>query len=139
MRAYGCSDDKIAHYVCRRTTHPIAPNGHLDDPAWKFAERSTRFVDMVTGEPGLYGTHAAAVWDEEYLYVGFWIEEPYVRAGLTERDGLVFLENDVELFIDGGDCYYEFEVNALGTIYEVFYIWQDAYGGRPELDRKSVV
>ncbi|MHA1911203.1 MAG: carbohydrate-binding family 9-like protein, partial [Candidatus Kariarchaeaceae archaeon] len=37
------------------------------------------------------------------------------------------LENDVEVFIDGGDCYYEFEINALGTIYEVFFIWQDAY------------
>jgi len=45
---------------------------------------------------------------------------------------LIFRENDVEVFIDGGDCYYEFEINALGTIYEVFFIWQDAYkrGGR---------
>ena len=45
----------------------------------------------------------------------------------------------MEVFIDGGDCYYEFEINALGTIYEVFLIWQDAYrrGGRfdtPEFD-----
>jgi hypothetical protein len=31
---------------------------------------------------------AAALWDDEYLYVGFWIEEPFVRARLTERDAL---------------------------------------------------
>ena len=33
----------------------------------------------------------------------------------------------MEVFIAGKDCYYEFEINALGTVYEVFFIWQDAY------------
>ncbi len=52
------------------------------------------------------------------------------------------MENDVEVFIDGGDCYYELEINALNTIYEVFFIWQDAYqrGSRfdvPEFDLLS--
>jgi len=112
--------------MCRRTTQPPSMNGRLDSPAWQRAERSPRFVDMVTGEPGFFGTEAAALWDDEYLYVGFWIEEPFVRARLTERDALIFQESDVEVFIDGGDCYYEFEINALGTIYEVFFIWKDA-------------
>ena len=57
---------------------------------------------------------------------------PRCRAELTERDAIIFQENDIEVFIDGGDCYYEFEMNALGTIYEVFFIWKDAFrrGGR---------
>ena len=38
-----------------------------------------------------------------------------------------FLESDLEVFIDGGDCYYELEVNAANTVYEVFFIWKDAY------------
>lgn len=33
----------------------------------------------------------------------------------------------MEVFIDGGDCCYEFEINALNTVYEVFFIWQEAY------------
>lgn len=82
---------------------------------------------MVTGAPAPFDTRAAALWDDENLYIGFWIQEPYVQASLTERDSLVFMENDVEVFIDGGDCYYEFEINALNTIYEVFFIWRDAY------------
>ncbi|TEU14387.1 MAG: hypothetical protein E3J21_16000, partial [Anaerolineales bacterium] len=102
-------------------------DGLLDESSWQKAEKSPRFVDMVTGEPGLFDTRATALWDDDYLYIGFWIEEPYVQAKLTERDSLIFKENDVEVFIDGGDCYYEFEINALGTIYEVFFIWQDAY------------
>ena len=46
------------------------------------------------------------------------------------------------MFIDGGDCYYEFEINALGTIYEVLFLWQDAFQkcsrfGVPEFDVRS--
>ncbi len=114
-------------YICHRTSQPPSLNGRLDSPAWQQVERSPRFVDMATGEPAFFGTQAAALWDDDYLYVGFWIEEPFVRAKLTERDSLIFQENDVEVFIDGGDCYYEFEINALGTIYEVFFIWKDAH------------
>ncbi len=114
-------------YVCRRTASRPTLNGRLDHPSWRSAEKSPRFVDMVSGEPGYFDTRAAALWDDDFLYVAFWAEEPFVRASLTERDSLVFLENDLELFIDGGDCYYEFEVNALGTVYEVFFIWKDAF------------
>ena len=99
---------------------------------WQAADQSPRFTDMVTGEPGFYDTRAAALWDDEYLYVGFRAEEPFVRATLTERDSLLFQENDLELFIDGGDCYYELEINALGTIYEVLFVWRDAFNARPE-------
>lgn len=140
MRSYGVGDETIAHYTCRRASGPIRIDGNLDKPAWRTAERSPRFVDMVTGEPGFLGTQAAALWDDDNLYVGFWIDEPSVKAAQTERDSLVFLENDVEVFVDGGDCYYEFEINALGTVYEVFYIWQDSYERRrselagPEFD-----
>jgi hypothetical protein len=117
-----------AEYICRRAASRPTLNGRLDHASWHAAGKSPRFVDMVSGEPGFYDTRAAALWDDEFLYVGFWAEEPFVRASLTERDSLIFLENDLELFIDGGDCYYEFEVNALGTVYEVFFIWKDAFG-----------
>ena len=79
-----------------------------------------RFVDMISGVPGFFNTQAAALWDDEALYIAFWIEEPFVEARLTQRDSTIFQENDVEVFIDGGDCYYEFEINALNTVYEVF-------------------
>lgn len=126
-------------YTCYRLRAPLAVDGHLTEAAWQRAPKSPRFVDMVTGQPAHFDTRAAAVWDDENLYVGFWIEEPFVEAHLTERDSLIFMENDVEVFIDGGDCYYEFEINAHNTVYEVFFIWQDAYtrGGQfdvPEFD-----
>jgi len=134
--------DDVAHYTCYRTHQPLTIDGHLQEAAWQIAPKSPRFVDMVTGDPGHFDTRAAALWDDQNLYIAFWIEEPFVEAHLTERDSIIFMENDVEVFIDGGDCYYEFEINALNTVYEVFFIWQDAYqrGGKfdvPEFDLLS--
>ncbi len=106
-------------YTCHRTA---------GEPDWDRAPRSPRFVDMVSAEPAWFDTRAAMLWDDQNLYVKFWGDSPCIEAHQTERDSLVFLESDFELFIDGGDAYYEFEINALNTIYEVFFIWKDAYG-----------
>lgn len=138
-KKYLCDENQAAHYMCRKIETTITINGDVNKPEWKDAEKSERFVDMVTGEPGLYDTRSAALWNDENLYMAFWAEEPFVTATQKERDSIIFLENDLEVFIDGGDCYYELEVNALNTIYEVFFIWKDAYkkGSRfdvPEFD-----
>lgn len=139
---YGCNEEDLGHYTCFRVNEPLPIDGKLEHRKWQMAPRSPRFVDMVSGTPGFFDTRMAALWDQDYFYVGFWVEEPNVCANITERDDFVYNENDVEIFIDGGDCYYEFQVNAMGTIYEVFYIWQTAYkpGGRfdcPEFDLKT--
>jgi len=137
--AYGCPESELFHYTCLRTARPPVVDGRLDEACWKSAPRSPRFVDLVTGRPGFLDTRLAALWDEQNFYVAYWIDEPDVRAGLKARDSFIWTENDVELFIAGKDGYYEFQINALGTIYEVFYLWQDAHkkGGffdRPEFD-----
>ncbi len=139
---YGCPESDLERYLCLRTPRRIAVDGNLDKPEWRAAPRSRRFVDLVTGVPGFLDTRMAALWDDERLYVALWAEEPNVRAALAERDALVWTENDLEVFIGGEDCYYEFEINARGTIYEVFYVWQDALKpgsrfDRPEFDLRA--
>ena len=59
--SYGCSAQDVAHYVARRAAGPITIDGRLDEPSWQMAEKSPRFVDMVTGEPGFYDTRAAVL------------------------------------------------------------------------------
>jgi hypothetical protein len=65
-----------------------------------------------------------------------------VQATFTQRDSYIWEDNDVELFIAGQDAYYELEINALGTIFEGFYIWEEAYtaagyAARPEFARDA--
>jgi hypothetical protein len=139
---YGVSEDRLAHLTCRRTEGPVSVDGDLAKAAWEKASRSPRFVDMVSGEPALYDTRVACLWDERCFYVAYWVEEPQVRASLTERDSFVWQDNDVELFVAGDDCYYELEINALGTVYEALFVWQDALRpgsrfDRPELDPRT--
>ena len=124
--SYGCSEENLAHYTCFKTGEAIEIDGRAVESVWEKAPRSNRFVDMVTGEPAFFDTFTSLLWDDEALYLAYWIQEPNVQAGLAERDSLIYTENDVEFFIAGHDCYYELEINALGTIYEALFIWQDA-------------
>jgi hypothetical protein len=116
-----------ARYTCYRAAGPICVDGKLDEPSWKTAPKSSAFVDIVTGEPAWFETRVALLWDDEYLYLGFWAEETDVWGTLTARDSKIYEENDLEVFIAGRDAYYEFEISALNTVYEVFWIWKDAF------------
>jgi hypothetical protein len=138
MTSYGVGPERLAHINARRTPGPIVIDGDLDKPAWREAERSSRFVDMVSGEPALYDTRVACLWDDERFYVAYWVEEPQVRATLTVRDSFVWNDNDVELFVAGDDCYYELELNALNTVYEAFFVWQDALGRGSRFERAGL-
>src|SRR5579864_7169326 len=129
-----------AGYTCYRTAGPIEIDGKLDEESWARAPKSNAFVDIVTGEPAWFDTRVALLWDDENLYAGFRAEENQVWGTLTQRDSKIWEENDLEVFIAGEDGYYEFEINALNTVYEVFWIWKDKflpgtkYFVRPEFD-----
>ena len=138
--SYGYTEEGLKHYTCYRATSPLVIDGRLDETSWQQVPKSPRFEDLEElGRPALYDTKAAMLWDDTYLYVGFWLEEPDIQATLRERDSMICQENDVEVFIAGEDAYFEFELNALGTIMERFYIWQDryleaGYSEHPEFD-----
>lgn len=114
-------------YAAKKIAESIIIDGNLSKVVWQHACWSKRFADMVTGQPGMYNTQSAVLWSDTHLYIAFIAEEPFVEAKQTARDSIVFLENDLEVFIDGGDCYYELEVNAANTVYEVLFIWKDAH------------
>jgi len=122
-----CSDADIPHYIAHKINDTLTVDGKLDEVSWKNASRSKSFTDIISGADAYLDTHAAVLWDDQNLYVGYWIEEPHVTATLTRRDAPIYKNNDVELFIAGQDAYYEFEINSFGTIYEVLFFWMDAY------------
>jgi hypothetical protein len=80
---------------------PIVVDGRLDEASWRLAPKSTPFVDIVTGEPAWFDTRVALLWDDDYLYFGFWVEETDVWGTMTKRDSKIWEENDVEVFIGG--------------------------------------
>jgi hypothetical protein len=68
-------------------------------------------------------TGAKLLWDDEYLYVAAHLEEPHLWATLTERDAIIYRDHDFEVFLDpegDGVGYYEFEINSLGTMLDLY-------------------
>ncbi len=112
-------------YVCYRSAIPIIMDGKLDDESWDKAEWTSLFVDIegdLKPKP-FHNTQGKMLWDDEYFYFGFELEEPHLWATLTERNAVIYNDNDIEIFIDpDGDThnYYELEVNAFGTEWDLF-------------------
>ncbi len=111
-------------YVCQRAFTPPVVDGMLDEDVWKMAVRTEPFVDIQGGarHAPRFETTAAMLWDEDYFYVAAWMIEPHVWAKLTDRDAVIYHDNDFEVFIDpDADTheYYELEVNAFGTEWDL--------------------
>lgn len=112
-------------YVCHRTSVPIVIDGKLSDDSWQTAPWTHDFQD-IEGEAKprpTFRTRAKMLWDQNYFYVAAEIEEPHVWGTITQRDAVIFQDNDFEVFIDpNGDNheYYEFEMNSLNTVWDLF-------------------
>ena len=124
---FPCPMNEFQHYIAQRAGGPITIDGKLDEPNWQHAVSSPRFVDILTGAAPIHETRAWVLWDDEYLYVAYKVQEPFVHARFTHHNDLIYQDNDVECFIAGPDAYYEFEINAFNTCYEVFFAWDDTF------------
>lgn len=114
-------------YICYRTDQPLTIDGKLEEASWKATNASCDFVD-IEGDlkplPPLQ-TNVKMLWDEQYFYFGAYLEEPHIWGKLTERDAVIFQDNDFEIFLDpDGDThhYYEFEINALNTVWDLLLL-----------------
>jgi len=121
-------------YICYRAPQPLTVDGQLDEPAWKKAAWTELFVDIegsLKPKPR-FKTHAKMLWDDEYFYIGAELEEPDIWATLTQRDSIIFYDNDFEVFIDPSGSthlYYELEMNAFGTEWDLLLVKPYRDGG----------
>jgi hypothetical protein len=121
-------------YICYRATGAIQIDGNLDESDWQRIGSTALFVD-IEGElrpAPRFDTRAWMLWDNEYFYFAAELEEPDVWAKLDYRDAIIFYDNDFEIFIDpDGDShhYYELEVNAFSTEWDLFLVKPYRDGG----------
>jgi len=114
----------VVEYTCMRVAEPITIDGRLDEPAWQRVTWSTPFVKMDTGEPVSLDSRVALLWDDEALYVAFKYEDHEIWGTHVEHhDHVYHNDSDAQIFIEGDGVYYELGVNAINTIYEVFWTW----------------
>jgi hypothetical protein len=110
-------------YVAFKTSENIVIDGNDSEVSWEQAQWSDAFIDIEGIKQPKYKTQVKMLWDDTYFYILAKLEEPHVWATLKQHDTIIFYNNDFEVFIDpDGDTYnyYELEMNALNTIWDLF-------------------
>ena len=124
-------------YTGEYTRTPIVIDGKLDDAAWQRAAWTPDFVDIegsARPQPR-FRTRTKMLWDDNYLYIAAELEEPDVHATLTQRDSVIFHDDDFEVFVKPlpeTPSYYEFEINALNTGWDLFLDKPYRLGGKAD-------
>lgn len=122
-------------YQCRRAKKPFVLDGNLDKEFWEDAEFTDAFVDIEGDKRPTprFTTKAKLLWDDENLYIGALLEGTEIWGHQTERDSVIFHDNDFEIFIDPDSDthqYFEFEMNARNTVWDLFLAKPYRDGGR---------
>jgi hypothetical protein len=126
----------VRSYVVYKAVSDIGIDGKMNEASWENATWTEVFFD-IEGEKmpkPLHQTRVKMLWDKENLYILAELQEPHVWAYYEKRDLIVFEENDFEIFIDpNGDSqnYFEIEINAQNTIFDLFMPQPYRDGGVP--------
>ena len=110
-------------YVAYKTTQKLIIDGKASEHDWEKASWSEEFIDIEGVVKPKYHTQMKMLWDDQYFYILAQMEEPHVWANLKQKDTIIYYNNDFEVFVDpDGDThnYYEFEFNALNTVWDMF-------------------
>ncbi len=110
-------------YVAQNTTENITIDGKMDEPSWQKTSWSSNFIDIEGIKKPTYETKFKMLWDDTNIYFFAELKEPHVWGTLKQKDTIIFYNNDFEIFLDpDGDThnYYEFEMNALNTIWDLY-------------------
>lgn len=123
-------------YACQYNTKPFTLDGNLDKDFWADIPFTEAFEDIEgSSRPApRFLTKAKLAWDDNNLYVGAILYGDEIWATVTKQDDVIFVDNDFEVFIDPDSDtqqYYEFEMNALNTIWDLLLTKAYRDGGKP--------
>lgn len=124
------------NYLIHKISDSLTIDGKLNEPVWQQARWTDPFLDIqgVQLPAPRFETRAKMLWNDEFLYIAAQMEEPHLWATIDERDAVIFHENNFEIFIDpDGDThnYYELEINALETFWDLMLTQPYRTGGKP--------
>jgi len=114
-------DKKAYAQYLSGTSAPLI-DGKLDEPFWEKIPAVDISSDKDTGEKVECGATAKVAFDNDYLYIGVYCNEPLVKEikdSCKEYGGPVWNENEIEVFFDPKGSQSDYKhicVNTLGTI-----------------------
>lgn len=133
---FPCVDFHPPVYGIRRTRQTANIDGDIHKPFWDQAPYTDLFSDIEgeQKETPRFATRAKMLWDDQALYIAAELEGDEIWAHVRERDAVIFADNDFEVFIDPDSDthqYYELEMNALNTVWDLLLTKPYRDGGAP--------
>jgi hypothetical protein len=112
-------------YVVHFTKETPLIDGKIKDAVWEQAVWSDSFIDIEGDKKPIprLKTSVKLLWNDSCLFLAAAIEEPHVWATLKKHDAIIYQDNDFEVFLDPDNDahdYFEIEVNAFNTIFDLF-------------------
>lgn len=123
------------YYHVYRVSSPVKIDGQLDEVEWS-AAAPINCGDIITGEKPPLPVVAKILWDNQYLYVAFQVQDSNVWAVLTGRDAPIqpgfkaYTENFIKLYLDpdgDGRNYTEMHISPNGMLSDK---WQSLPWGK---------
>ena len=122
-------------YNVKKTNAVIVIDGIADEASWKDAYFTDDFIDIEGYKIPSQKTNVKMMWDEKYLYVYAKLFEDHIWGDITQRDEVIYYNNDFEVFINPNDDvfnYGEIEINALGTEWDLLLDKPYRLGGKAD-------
>lgn len=117
-----------------KASEPIRVDGKMDEVSWKNTEVGKLHyfynVDKVDDDQQ---TTFRMLWDEKNLYLFYQMEDKFLTARETERDGEPYLDDCAEIFLitapDSLDTHFGYELNLYKASNDFIY-FNDFYEGK---------
>jgi len=110
-------------YTVLRVGDSLQIDGLAGEKAWEKAAWINDFSNITgLGLAPKGETRAKMLWNDQYLYLYIELKEKNLWATIKQHDVAVYRENALEIFVDpDGDNqhYMEFQINALGTVWDL--------------------
>ena len=117
-----------------RTTENIVVDGKMNEKIWNATEaRAFEHFYRVDKPDDQQQTTLRMLWDEKNLYLFYQMEDKYLTARETERDGQPYFDDCAEIFFitvpDSLDTHIGYELNLLKASNDFVY-FNDFYNGK---------
>lgn len=113
--------DSRLKYTAVELKRPITVDGTISNKEWYRVKAVSAFTEIKTRNKETGPTSFMAGYDNDNLYIAFQCHDDDLVNNVTMKDGPVYSDDAVEVFIDvagTGVHYYEFEVNPINTVFD---------------------
>ena len=129
---------KPKEYTIHKINKAPIIDGVINKKEWRKGSWTDPFVDISDSDNPIptFDTKCKMMWDEDYLYIAAYLEEPDLWGMLNRHDDTIYHDHDFEVFIDpnnDGEQYFEIEINALNTIMDLFMLKTYSKGGPADM------